>query len=454
MTQESSSTLVLPPAGPLQWLYPELGRFETSSAGLDLSTAPLQVADLTERSRGGASISVPDGPRGRVFSRVLRQAVRPRDCRIEAGAQLEEFAQRLGTAVLAVADVGAGQVWTVEGRWCAPGELAADEIGVLPLRPGSAAADLARGLGLPDRVRGRVVPVWLTDPEPAEDPTTRLAEGFWGLLPGDRYPSESRRAWHSLVRKLWPSRYQRFRAYENQALAGFDVYEEMLRGRPIPPAVSSAVNPAENSAETERRPLIVGIDGIDGAGKSSQIEALRSHLEGRGQRVAVHKIYRHGVFHDTVTDLTRQCDGGRNLHLWQAQRHIKLFDSIKYFYSVVQPGMADHDVLIFDRYVQTHFAAGLGRYGHDPYARELMGVFPPADRVYVLDLPEATALERIARRKHRTVDENPYMLSRFRRVLLEQVDGLDVVRLDATTPMADLAGFIRDDVAALLGARS
>lgn len=203
-----------------------------------------------------------------------------------------------------------------------------------------------------------------------------------------------------------------------------------------------------------RGPLILGVDGIDGSGKSTQLTALREYLESQARSVCVHKIYRHGVFHDTVTDLTRQCAGGRNLHPWPLQRRIKLFDSIKYYYRAVEPDMSRCDVMIFDRYVQTHLAAGLGRYGHDPHARELMSVYPDPDRVYLLDVPVEVALKRLAPRTTRTVDENPYMLRRYRDVLRELATVDDrVLVLDGRQDRDAIHETIRADVEQLLEAR-
>ena len=80
---------------------------------------------------------------------------------------------------------------------------------------------------------------------------------------------------------------------------GIDCYRESLMGR-FSPAPSLF-------AGKKDRPLVIGVCGADGSGKSSHVAALKEHLASLGLKVCVHKIYRHGVFHDTVTDLTRQC---------------------------------------------------------------------------------------------------------------------------------------------------
>jgi len=274
---------------------------------------------------------------------------------------------------------------------------------------------------------------------------TRMAPTFWGMLPGDAYDQDLRALFHDLFKRLQPDRYLRFLAFENHALAGFDLYDEVLRGRDLEPQASEE--------KTRPRATVIAIDGIDGAGKSSQLQSLKEYLEGKGKSCVVHKIYRHGVFHDTVTDMTRRCAGDSNLHLWRLQRVAKLFDSIKYFYSTVQADLASHDVVLFDRYLDTHYAAGLGRYHHDPYARELLSVFPDADRIYLLDLEVSTALERIAKRPTRTVDENPYMLAQYRQALLAIANERGSPVLESNRDPSAIRDWIRNDVDALLAER-
>ncbi|MEE2888287.1 MAG: hypothetical protein VX951_12725 [Planctomycetota bacterium] len=448
----SSSRCSLNPApGPLSWLFPEMVAFEPGQIGslVDLTRRPYTAAELQEHLGSYAEVAVADGPRGRSLCRILKAAFRAGGPRV----RLDDSIPQLESSLVELAAAApAGEVMLDTGEWRAVTELEADQVGLLPLRPLQAFEDIdvvkrAWSTGC----RGRVVPVFLTDPSPAEQAYTRLPEPWWGLLPGDHYPDDLRAAHHDLLRTLWPDRFLQFRAFESYALAGFDLYDEVSRGRfdmawKRPPSVSS------------RRPLVLGIDGIDGAGKTSQLKALRRYLESLGLVVGVHKIYRHGVFHETVTELTRQCAGDRNLHLWPLQRRVKLFDSIKYYYSSVVPDLQRCDVLLFDRYVQTHRAAGLGRYDHDPFAREFVSVYPEADRVYLLDLPEPTALARIAKREKSTVDENSYMLGRYRAALLEMAsdpnrsDGC-LVRLDGTASIADNQAKIRADVDCLLKER-
>ena len=126
---------------------------------------------------------------------------------------------------------------------------------------------------------------------------------------------------------------------------------------------------------------------------------------------------------------------------------------MKYFCSAVQEDFERFDVLIFDRYIYTHFAAGAGRYHHDPFSQELLGVYPEADRIYLLDVPSGEALLRIHERDEKTVDENPYMLSRYRHVLRDLGEKHGFLILDALDSFEKNRGVILDDAMRLLRAR-
>ncbi len=395
-----------PPPPPLAWLFPEL---------LDLVAQPPTESLDALMARGVTTIALPRSPLGRSLLPTLRPRLRARGVRV------------------ALTD-DATPDWT--DRLAAH---ATHETGAVTLRPLTTLASVRTAADDADRAR-LTIPYFATWPSPDADATSRVAPSWWGLVHGDAHDAAFRTATRALIARLHPDRYWHYVALENAALAGFDDYAEAVAGRP--PIASRAV-----------RPLVIGVEGIDGAGKSTHVAAIRRWLDARGLRTAVHKIYRHGVFHDTVTDLTRRCAGERNLHLWRTQRLVKAFDSVKYFAAHVEPDFATHDVILFDRYVDTHFAAAHGRYHRDPWLRELLAVYPPADRVYWLDASIDDALAAIADRPARTVDENAYMLGRYHHALADRARARHVMRIDARAPFDANHGAIVDDLDTLLAER-
>ena len=423
----SGARLVLtPPPGPLAWLHPELLPLHPLEGMSEFGDA------LVERAGRAASVSIEEGPRGVALRRFLRERLRGRPIPIELDRARPSFERRL------------------TARPPAAGALAGAAAPLLPIDAGGDEAALAlrleAALAATHRRDARSpppIPILLTRAPPAatsgSTPVhTRLRESWFGLLPGDEYGDEVRSRWHDLVRTLHPDRFLRFLAFENAALAGVDLYDEVLRDR------------AGALPEPERtRARIFAVEGIDGAGKSTHVAALTDHLRAKGLRVASHKLFRHGLFHETVTDLTRQCHGGQKLHLWPLQRMVKVFDSLKCFVAKVAPDLEHCDALVFDRYTPTHLAEGIGRYQHDPFSRELLALLPAPDRLFLLDLPADVANGRIVERTARTartIDENPYMLGRYREAMVALARRAGSLVLDARAPFAENQRRMREEV--------
>ncbi|MFO0982648.1 MAG: hypothetical protein U1E76_13100 [Planctomycetota bacterium] len=450
----SEPLTILPPPGPLSWLFPELlpalAATRDSGRVLDLCRCPWRGRELARelRRQGATHVRVQGGPRGETLALVLRRWVAG-SVTIETGAveppSLEDVVQSgAGESLLIepdgkVASLPLDQA-TAEcarargGVWLAP--MTPDLCGVSALMQRIVtSARVFRDAGL--------VPCFRTAAPVLEHRavTTRLPLSYWGLLPGDGYEADLRLAMRDLIARLYPERAAHFALLEHYALCGIDLFADALAGR---------WRETTRQRTAPARPLIVAVCGTDGSGKSTHVDTLTAFLQQRGVAVAKHKIYRHGLFHDTVTDLSRRCAGEQRLHLWRLERLIKVFDSLKYYYRFVEPDLRSRDALVFDRYTFTHEAASLGRLHHDPFARELLQVFPPAHLTFLLDAPIEQVMDRIGARDHRTIDENPYMLERYREAFSILAERCALVTLDATAPVAVNRGLIQDRVAALL----
>lgn len=494
---------LIPGPGPLCWLHPELLALDGTRANQGLSKAD-RLIDLGSKGWTGNElltriqelaperIEIADGPRGHALWQFLNQALRGQNVEVNRpsplpiidGAEIDgtendgikfdsggiealllEAARNVtpgGTVLFQCDHSGKVQSRVVgltaqdAGSLCADDDNGEKRVWMLPLPAGPGLGDaIDKACEIvsqdPQSFRGaRLIPVFLTElsenasaiEKETTSVETRLLPTWWGLLPGDRWPQALRVRYHELFRLLHPDRYFQFAAFENHALTGVDLFLEGMLER---------LGKKRSNARRERKkPVIIGICGTDGSGKSSHVAALKDYLIEKGLSVEVHKIYRHGVFHETVTDLTRQCAGGHNLHLWRLQRIVKVFDSIKYLYSSLKKPLAELDVVIFDRYTFTHFAAGVGRYHHDPFAREMLTVFPEADMMFLLDVPTDEALRRIGTRDEKTVDENYYMLSRYRHALCDLADRFNFVKLDATASIEDNRSAVLTEVTRLL----
>lgn len=163
-----------------------------------------------------------------------------------------------------------------------------------------------------------------------------------------------------------------------------------------------------------RRARFVSFSGIDGAGKSTQIEALRERLREAGFQVSML------AFWDDVSMLTglREFSGhklfkgekgvgapdkpvnrrDKNVRTWYmtAVRFFLYFlDSLSLCAMVAKQRRSGADVIIFDRYLHDELAnlnlqSGISR----AYARFLLTITPHPDIAYLLDADPEQARKR------------------------------------------------------------
>lgn len=163
-----------------------------------------------------------------------------------------------------------------------------------------------------------------------------------------------------------------------------------------------------------RMPVSVSFSGVDGAGKSTQIQALRAVLEGAGLRVRVISFW------DEIAALTSLREGAghrifkgekgvgsperpvnrrdKNVRAWPmvlVRLGLYLLDALsarRRFRQLLRSGA---DVLIYDRYIHDQFAnLNLRRSALRVYVRAVMHLVPRPDVSYVLDADPAQARAR------------------------------------------------------------
>ena len=148
---------------------------------------------------------------------------------------------------------------------------------------------------------------------------------------------------------------------------------------------------------------------MDGAGKSTQIDALRTWLEARGLRtrllafwddVVVLSRYREGFVHKVFKSergigapdkpVNRRDKNVRGWHLNLARHGMYLLDAIN-LRRVVMHASTDTDVIIMDRYIHDELAnLPLGNALTRAFIRFVAALSPKPDVAYVLDAdPEA-----------------------------------------------------------------
>jgi len=155
----------------------------------------------------------------------------------------------------------------------------------------------------------------------------------------------------------------------------------------------------------QRQPMLITFSGLDGSGKSTQIENLRAHLESRGVRTAVlafwddvvvGKRYREGFVHKVYKSEkgigapgkpVRRRD--KNVRAWYLSlfRHaLYAVDAIHLAEVVAQAKQGGIEAIIFDRYIYDELAnLPLKNPLSKIFVRAVAAFVPRPDIAYFLD---------------------------------------------------------------------
>jgi thymidylate kinase len=163
-----------------------------------------------------------------------------------------------------------------------------------------------------------------------------------------------------------------------------------------------------------RRPLLVSFSGIDGAGKSTQIENLRARLATAGYRtrllafwddVVVLSRYREDFVHKVYNSergigapgkpVERRDKNVRKWYLTLVRHALYLLDALHLMWVVAAARRAKTDVIIMDRYIYDEWAnLPLGNLLSRTYIRLVHGLVPQPDVAYLLDADPEDARRR------------------------------------------------------------
>ena len=204
-------------------------------------------------------------------------------------------------------------------------------------------------------------------------------------------------------------------------------------------------------ASEPRRPRLVSFSGIDGAGKSTQIQALRARLNDVGVRVSlvtfwddvarltrVREVTGHTLFKGDkgvgtpAQPVNRRDKNVRSWYMTAVRFGLYFVDAISLRIEVARALRTNTDVIIFDRYLYDELAnLSLQNRIERAYVRLLLPFVPQPDVSFVLD---ADPVQARARKPEYPLD----FLHRSRAsylALSELVSGMTVV---APQPVQDV----------------
>jgi dTMP kinase len=182
-----------------------------------------------------------------------------------------------------------------------------------------------------------------------------------------------------------------------------------------------------------KRGCLVGIEGIDGAGKSTQIRLLDEWLRGSGIAAAILKEPTDGVHGRQI----RQNAAAHRPVTPEEEMRLFIEDRRDDVRQNILPALAAGKLVIMDRYYQSNMAYQ-GARGLDPAKIEADNVqfSPVPDLVIVLDIDPAVGLSRITNSRKTALDsfEKDDYLKRVREIFLTIGRKPNGVIIDASQP--------------------
>jgi thymidylate kinase len=160
--------------------------------------------------------------------------------------------------------------------------------------------------------------------------------------------------------------------------------------------------------------FLVSFSGLDGAGKTTQIENLRAHLESRGVKttllafwdnVVVLSRYREGFVHKVFKSergigapgkpVNRRDKNVRGWHVNIARHGLYLLDALNLRRVIARARRSGADVIIMDRYIHDELAnLPLDNALTRAFVRFVAAIAPKPDVAYMLDADPFLARER------------------------------------------------------------
>lgn len=193
------------------------------------------------------------------------------------------------------------------------------------------------------------------------------------------------------------------------------------------------------------RGILVALEGVDGAGKTTQTDRLVAHLERLGRGVVRTKEPTNGPIGQKIraTARTGRLPPDEELALFMDDRR-------SHVSTLIRPALERGDVVVVDRYYLSTVAYQ-GARGFD--WRDLLArneaIAPEPDLLVVLDIDVSTGLDRVNARPEGADSFERRDLLELSADIFRQLTGPHVLRVDATRAPDDVEAEIWSRLTAL-----
>ncbi len=179
------------------------------------------------------------------------------------------------------------------------------------------------------------------------------------------------------------------------------------------------------------RSLFIVFEGIDGAGKSTQVRLLKEALEHVGEHPVVSREPTDGSWGRMIRESA--ATGRMSL---EEELHAFMEDRKEHVAAVIRPALEAGKIVILDRYFYSTIAYQGARGADVAEVRARMeALFPIPDAVFILDAEPGVGVHRIAHsRGQPDLFEDREYLERVR-AIFKAMTGPGVQHIDASMPL-------------------
>ena len=201
--------------------------------------------------------------------------------------------------------------------------------------------------------------------------------------------------------------------------------------------------------------VLICVEGIDGSGKSTQIELLYNWLKSKNVDVILTQWNSSELIANTTKKAKKKnLLSGRTFSLLHA---VDFADRLE---RTIKPALKAGFVVLADRYVYTAFARDVARDVDPKWVRNMYGFAIKPDITFYMDVSPKESLDRICSNRQPAFYEagmdmklsnNPYKsYVLFQNRIAEQyknmIDEFDLVKVDAMQSIHEKQAFIRNEV--------
>jgi dTMP kinase len=175
--------------------------------------------------------------------------------------------------------------------------------------------------------------------------------------------------------------------------------------------------------------ILIAIEGIDGAGKTTQVRLLRESLERAGLSVVASKEPTNGKWGKIIKD---SATAGR-LSL-KDELNAFLNDRAEHVQGLIAPALAEGKIVILDRYFYSTIAYQGSRGANVEETTQIMNArFPIPDAVFLLDVDPVVGIHRIANSRGEEPNhfEERENLGKAREIF-NTIPGDNIIRIDGS----------------------